>query len=260
MKKIEEWSARAGHPPIGSIKRTHVRHFLKSMESTPATANAVIRVLRILLQHAVDEEYLEKNPASKPKLKGRPPRHQFWSTEQILEFVKTAAEDRRPSMGLAVLLAVNLGQREGDILRLSWSLYDGRAFSITQGKTRASVRVPTTEQLREALQATPRQSPTIVVAEGTGRPYRPDHFRHEFRRIADAAGIPKDLQFLDLRRTAVVRLAEAGATVPQIASVTGHSIDDTEKIIETYMPRTTPMAEAAIRKLELHRKRTNLEG
>jgi len=260
LRKIEDWSARAGHPPIQSIKRRHVRLFQSSMMDTPAMANATIRVLRLLLQHAVDEEFLEANPAAKPKLKGQPPRREFWRDEQIERFVQAAAEDGRPSLGLAVLLGANLGQREGDILRLSWSQGDGQSFSIKQGKTRATVRVPTTEQLREALQATPPQSPTIVISEATGRPYKADHFRHEFRRIANLAGIPKALQFLDLRRTAVVRLAEAGCTVPEIGAVTGHSIDDTEKIIETYMPRTTPMAKAAIRKLELHRKGTKSES
>jgi len=39
-----------------------------------------------------------------------------------------------------------------------------------------------------------------------------------------------DLTFHDLRGTAVVRLAIAGATVPQIATFTGHSLKDVEAI------------------------------
>ncbi len=83
-------------------------------------------------------------------------------------------------------------------------------------------------------------------------------FRHEFRRIANIAGL-SELQFLDLRRTAVVRLAEAGCTVPEIAAITGHQLDRTARILETYLPRNGTMAEAAIRKLEQHRKRTQLD-
>ena len=104
----------------------------------------------------------------------------------------------------------------------------------------------------------PQRAPTIVVCETTGRPYKSDHFRHEFRRIAVKAGL-EDRQFLDLRRTAVVRLAEAGCTPPEIAAITGHKLDRTMHILETYFPRTTPMARAAIRKLELYRKRTESE-
>jgi hypothetical protein len=70
--------------------------------------------------------------------------------------------------------------------------------------------------------------------------------------IADAplAG----LQRRDLRRTSVIRLAEAGCTVPQIAAITGHSPKQVETILETYWVRTLPQPEAAIRTLELYRR------
>ena len=97
-----------------------------------------------------------------------------------------------------------------------------------------------------------------MVSETTNRPYKRYHFTHEFRRIRDLAGITS-LQFRDLRRSAVVRLAEAGCTVPEIAAITGHQLGRTARILETYLPRTAPMARAAIRKLELHGTRTKLE-
>jgi hypothetical protein len=43
-----------------------------------------------------------------------------------------------------------------------------------------------------------------------------------------------DLTFHDLRGTAVVRLAIAGATVPQIATFTGHSLRDVEAILDAH--------------------------
>ena len=46
----------------------------------------------------------------------------------------------------------------------------------------------------------------------------------------------------DLRRTGIVRLAEAGATTPQIAAISGHSIDYCQRIIDTYLPRRTEVA------------------
>ncbi len=50
-----------------------------------------------------------------------------------------------------------------------------------------------------------------MVSEITGRPYLADNFRAVFAKIRRAAGL-SGVQFLDLRRTAVVRLAEAGCT------------------------------------------------
>lgn len=56
----------------------------------------------------------------------------------------------------------------------------------------------------------------------------------------------EDLQFRDFRRTAVVHLGELGIADHLIAAITGHSLDETKKILETYMPRTTGMAARAI--------------
>lgn len=256
---IHAWSERAQNPPLTSIRRKHVKLFYRAMlEKTPAKANAVVRVLRLLLAFAIDEGYLDDNPASKPRMKGRPPRQQRWSEEAIQSFCAVARAANRPSLQLAVLLSACLGQRQGDILRMTWQQYDGHQVTLRQGKTGVLLAVPVMSELKAALDATPRKSPTILVAEMTGRPYKVDHFRHEFRRIANEAGL-KDLQFLDLRRSAVVRLAEAGCTLPQIAAITGHQLDRTLRILETYLPRNAEMARAAIHTLESYRNRTKLE-
>ena len=63
----------------------------------------------------------------------------------------------------------------------------------------------------------------------------------------------KNLQFRDLRRTAIVRLAEACATVPEIASISGHTIDRCQRILEVYLPRNSKMAKAAVDKLEKYK-------
>lgn len=78
----------------------------------------------------------------------------------------------------------------------------------------------------------------------------------ELRQAAIAAAVKageqdfarelEDLQFRDFRRTAVVFLGELGIADQLIAAITGHTLDDTKRILETYMPRTTGMAARAI--------------
>ena len=59
------------------------------------------------------------------------------------------------------------------------------------------------------------------------------------------------MTFHDLRGSAVVRLAIADATVPQIATLTGHSLKDVEAILDAhYLGRDVKLAEIAIAKLE----------
>jgi integrase len=63
------------------------------------------------------------------------------------------------------------------------------------------------------------------------------------------------LTFHDTRGTAVTRLALAGATEAEIASITGHSLRSVHTILDAhYLSRDPALGESAIRKLE---KRTN---
>ena len=102
-----------------------------------------------------------------------------------------------------------------------------------------------------------------VISEETGLPYNADNFRHVFAEIRAAAGIDEigrqhgiegGLLFMDLRRTAVVHLARAGCSVPEIAAITGHSVSRTVSILDVYLPRDSEMAAAAIAKLDSWRR------
>jgi hypothetical protein len=70
----------------------------------------------------------------------------------------------------------------------------------------------------------------------------------EYRYIAPR-GVPS------LGREEVVRLAIAGAPVPQIATFTGHSLRHVEAILDAhYLGRDIQLAEAAVLKLEQRTK------
>jgi integrase len=88
-----------------------------------------------------------------------------------------------------------------------------------------------------------------ILTMANGRPWRANTFRHDWAAARDAAKIT-DLHFHDLRGTAVTMLAEAGATIPEIASITGHSMAHVATILEKYLSRTRALADAAIKKFE----------
>ena len=56
----------------------------------------------------------------------------------------------------------------------------------------------------------------------------------------------------DLRRTAVVRLARAGCTIPELAAITGHTLASVHRILESYLPPDKVVATNAIKKLQRH--------
>lgn len=60
----------------------------------------------------------------------------------------------------------------------------------------------------------------------------------------------KDLHFHDLRGTAVTRLALSNCSVPEIASITGHSMKTVQEILDAhYLGGRVELAESPIKKL-----------
>jgi integrase len=112
--------------------------------------------------------------------------------------------------------------------------------------------------LRTHLETLSRKGPALTVVSLRGRPVGYDRFNARFRRICERAGV--DAQARDLRRTAMLRMAEAGATVPQIASVSGHSIEATTRILETYLPRNRDLAAIAITRLADYQAKRSTDG
>jgi integrase len=139
-------------------------------------------------------------------------------------------------MTTAFVLLQYSAQRPSDVLKMTWPHYSGSAIRVRQQKTGALLDVPAHPVLRDHLHALARSSTSLTIVIYRGRPVKYLQFNERFRRIAERAGV--DAQARDLRRTAMVRMAEAGATVPQIASVSGHSIEATQRILETYLRAT----------------------
>ena len=205
-------------------------------------------VLALILSWALDRGLIAANPCTRG---GR-----LWRSGSRIDKIWTDADEaaflaKAPAhLHLALMLALWTGQRQGDLLRLTWSAYDGTHIRLRQSKTRKSVPpIPAGAPLKSALDAAPRRSP-IILTNSAGKPWTSDGFRGVWRTAQRAAGVT-GLTFHDLRGTAVTRLALAGCTEPEIASITGHATGDVRAILDThYLSRDPGLAENAIRKLE----------
>lgn len=170
---------------------------------------------------------------------------------------------------LALMLALWTGQRQGDLLRLTWSAYDGETIRLRQSKTGARVAIPVGAPLRAALDVARRQREaakvekqakvealTILTTERR-HTWTESGFRASWRKGCEKAGV-KDVTFHDLRGTAVTRLALAGCNEAEIATITGHSLRDVAAILDAhYLKRDPALAASAIRKLETRTKTPN---
>ena len=181
----------------------------------------------------------------------------IWLPEHVAAFMAVAPIE----MQRAMILALHTGQRQGDLLRLPWSAYDGASITLRQGKAQRGkspgppVMVPCTAALRRMLDGMERTSPLILITK-TGQSFKKRYFARLWDQTATAAGLesialpghdkPVRLHFHDLRGTTVTLLSESGSTPQQIATITGHSLKTVHRILEHYLARTSGLAEQAI--------------
>jgi integrase len=252
IKLIED---QFGDLPLAALSDKRIRGEFKSWRDTfaqtPRKADYAWTTLARIMSFAKDRGLIETNPCERGgRLYEADRTDKIWSEDDLAALLAVAPAE----IEIALLLALWTGQRQGDLLRLPWSAYDGTHIRLRQSKTGRRMIVPVGQPLKALLDRTERRSP-IILTNTYGRPWTSDGFRTSWGKTCTKAGV-KDLTFHDLRGSAVVRLALAEATVPQIATFTGHSLKDVEAILDAhYLGRDVKLAEAAVKKLE---KRTKL--
>jgi len=205
-------------------------------------------VLARVLSWASDRGLALANPCTRGgRLHRITRRDKIWTADDEAAFLRHAA----PHLHLPLLLALWTGQRQGDLLRLPWSGYDGTHIRLRQSKTGQRVVIPVGAPLKATLDAAPKRSTMILTNPNQlGRPWTSEAFASAWTRACKRAGIT-GLTFNDLRGTAVTRLALAECTEAEIAAITGHSLRDVRSILDLhYLHRDPMLAENAIKKLE----------
>jgi integrase len=216
-------------------------------------------VLKAILNWALDRGLVTHNPATKGgKLYHGSRVNQVWTDVQEANFLSKAPK----TMHLPLLLGLWIGARQGDLLRLTWSAYDGAFIrftpSKTERKTGVRVTVAISGPLKMALDSTPKRSP-LILTNADGQPWNKDAFQKAWARACKMAGV-EGVTFHDLRGTAVTRLAKAGASHIEISQITGHSLKDVGRILEKhYLAHDPSIAASGIAKLEEHVRRTSMQ-
>ena len=207
-------------------------------------------VLARVLSWSKDRGYISINPCERGGRIYRGSRaDKIWTDDDEAQFLKSAPAH----LHLPLLVALWTGQRQGDLLRLSWSSYDGTHVRLKQSKTGIRVVIPVGMPLKAALDAIDKRS-TIILTTSEGKPWTPDGFRTSWGKACRRAGIV-GVTFNDLRGTAVTRLALCECTEAEIATITGHTLRDVRSILDAhYLHRDPALAESAIRKLERRTK------
>jgi integrase len=264
LAQVRRIEAEFGDLPIAALGDRRVRGlFLEWRDrrgrKAPRQADMALTVLARIISWAFNRGDVPANPCTRPgRLYNGDRSDRIWTADQEAAFYAKAPEH----LHLALTLALWTGQRQGDLLKLRWSDYDGARIPLKQGKRKKHVPVPVGKPLRLALDAAKARLlrsvegkdanalPSTILTTIRRKPWTGDGFRTSWRKACEKAEVV-GVTFHDLRGTAVVRLARAGCSVPEIAAITGHSLADVEAILSKhYLGWDVEIAENAIRKLE----------
>ena len=220
---LERFRAAHGDKPIALLPTEWIEALLDS--KPPHAARSWLMTLRSLCDFAVKRRWLRTNPAANVKL--RPIKgdgFHTWTEDEIAQFAAHHRIGTKPRLALALLLYT--AQRRGDVVRIGRQHIRDGVLHLIQQKTGKPLAIPVHPELRAVLDATPSEHLTLLVT-ATGKSYGGNHFSESFREWCDAAGLPKRCTAHGLRKAACRRLAEAGCSANEIASISGHaSLDE----------------------------------
>lgn len=231
---------------VTDFEPRNIRRFVARFADRPAAANHRLKLFRMLFDLAVEDGWREDNPAIHVKrLKEKAEGAESWSDQQIEQFEAYWPIGSTPRLALALLLYT--GQRRSDVVRMGAQHVKGDVIEVIQQKTGTALAIPIHPFLEVELAAT--LDGGTYLQRQNGEPFTPNGFYMRFKSWRAKAGLPDGLSPHGLRKAAARRLAEAGCSVHEIASITGHaSISEVQRY--TRAVDQEKLAREAMRRME----------
>ena len=119
-------------------------------------------------------------------------------------------------MHLAILIALNTGMRQGEILKLKWDDvdFDRNQIIVRDTKNGSNRVIVLANALRGALVNTHQTHETLFTITSSG-------LQQAFRKLTTRLQI-RNLRFHDLRHEAISSFFEMGLSVPEVQLMSGH--------------------------------------
>ncbi len=216
---LEMLRANHGHRSVAGLTRQRiVTGILQPYADRPGTALFTLKILRILIRHAIGIGWLNHDPSLGIK---RPKTQEIrsWTDAEIAAFERHWPIGTKQRLAFALMLYT--GQRRSDVHRMTWADVSEGSIRVLQQKTGRKLTIPLHQDLLGVLAVGNRDHVTIINTE-YGRPFTVDGFSQWLRDAITAAGLPLECQPHGLRKAAGRRLAEAGCSTHEIMAVLGH--------------------------------------
>ena len=172
VAKIKVIEKAFGDFPLSTMTDQRTRGVFKAWRERLASssrrqADYAWVVLARVLSWGLDRGLVAANPCARGGRLYRGSRaEKVWTAEDEAAFLERAPAH----LHLPLMLALWTGQRQGDLLRLPWSAYDGKHIRLKQNKTGARVVIRVGAPLKAMLDAhqnaAPSSSPTVTASRG----------------------------------------------------------------------------------------------
>lgn len=248
---LDQIQAEFGDLPLEALEDPEVRkdfiRWRNTMRDRPRTADYAVGTLKRLLKWGVEEVRIKSNQAEPiGRLHSVDRSESIWEESDLKAFKAQAS----PELAWAVELAMYTGLRQGDLVRLPWSAFDGESFLYRTSKRNKTVVIPATKACVALMTRIEKRGPVILTTQRGKRPWTTDGLRSSFAKACDDAKV--DRTFHDLRRTAATNLLRAGLEASPVAMIMGWEEEAVEALKRKYVSRSA-VAKAALAKL--HRSR-----
>jgi integrase len=216
---LEHFREQHGDKRVALLQPAHIVNMLNLIKKPHAQKNW-LKSVRALMRFAVSTSVRADDPTDRIKtMKVKSDGIRTWSEEDIAQFRAHHAVGTQARLALELLL--DTGQRGSDIVRMGRQhLHDG-LLRVRQKKTGSELLLPIDPDLQDILASMPNSNLTFLTT-ANGAPFTASNFGFWFHRMRVEAGLPAGLTAHGLRKAACRRLAEAGRSANEIASISGH--------------------------------------
>jgi integrase len=241
---LERFRQQYGDRRITTLESKHVAALIGSKK--PFAARNWLKTLRGLLVFAKSIGLRSDDPTAGIKCaRAKSDGFHSWTEDEIAQFEAKHAVGSRPRLAMALLLYT--AQRRSDVVRMGRQHLKNGVMRIRQQKTGTELDIPVHRELQRIIASSDTAGLTFLLTE-KGAPFSAAGFGNIFREWCDQAVLPKHCASHGLRKAACRRLAEAGCSAPQIASISGHkSLSEIQRYIEA--AEQAKLARAAIDKV-----------
>lgn len=243
---LERFRDEFGERPASALTARHISGLIDKRSDRPGATRNLIKRLRTVYDHGVWRGLVPSNPFKDVKLPKEGRGFRTWSEGDIDRFLDHWSKGSRARLALMLLLYT--GQRRSDVVRMGRQHVRDGFVSVIQEKTGTALEIALHPTLKAELDALPLDNLTFLVT-AYGKPMSPAGFTQWFVESAKDAGLPDRSGPHGLRKAAARRLAEAGCSPHEIASITGHiSLREVERYTKAVEQRA--LSARAVAKLK----------